>query len=152
MECLKATLPLLLVSTSLAAPLARRQLAGEGSAADSLLTDTDSGVGYGTENAEDKIADNISGITGHSSDAGQGGSGTSGSPPPPPPPHKRQLDKISKGAQAIGNAAGVGQVTEPVTTAGVNIDGEATSGAANAGAEIGSTEESTLESAGNAVP
>lgn len=41
----------------LAAPVP--QLAGEGSAANSILSSTDNGVGYGTENAEDKIAGNI---------------------------------------------------------------------------------------------
>jgi hypothetical protein len=46
----------------LAAPLP--QLAGEGSAADSILTDTDNGVGFGIENAEDNIADNIAQIKG----------------------------------------------------------------------------------------
>ena len=44
---IKALVTLMLVGTSLAAPLTRRQLAGEGAAADSLLTDTDNGVGYG---------------------------------------------------------------------------------------------------------
>lgn len=125
---------------------AKRQLAGEGAAADSILTDTDNGVGYGTENAEDNIADTISKLTGNSA----GGSG--GNPPPPPPPHKRQLDKIAKGAQAIGDAAGVGAETQPATDAAVSADGTLTSGAANAGAQVGSTEETTLENVGSSVP
>jgi hypothetical protein len=169
---IKALITLMLVGTSLAAPLTRRQLAGEGQAADSLLTDTDNGVvrtdfrskiyscwqmqqGYGSENAEDKIADNISSITGDSSGNTSGGGSGSSSPPPPPPPkggHKRQLDKTSKGLQAIGNSAGLGDETAPVTTAGEDIDGTLTGDAANAGAEIGSTEETTLENAGNDVP
>jgi hypothetical protein len=123
---IKALVTLMLVGTSLAAPLTRRQLAGEGSAADSLLTDTDNGVGYGSENAEDKIADNISSVTGDSAGNTSGG-GSSGSPPPPPPPppkggHKRQLDKTSAGLQAIGNSAGLGDETAPVTSAGESLE------------------------------
>ncbi|KPI36427.1 uncharacterized protein AB675_2949 [Cyphellophora attinorum] len=151
---IKALVTLMLVGTSLAAPLTRRQLAGEGAAADSLLTDTDNGVGYGTENAEDNIANTISSITGDSAGNTSGG-GSSGSPPPPPPPkggHKRQLDKVSAGLQAIGNSAGLGDATAPVTSAGESIDGTLTGDAANAGAELGSTEETTLENAGSSVP
>lgn len=129
----------------------RRQLAGEGAAADSILTDTDNGVGYGVENAEDNTANLITSVKGGSTTTG-GGSGSN--PPPPPPPHKfrRQGDKISNGLKAIGNAAGVGVVTDPVGNAGDSLDGTLTSGAANAGASIGSTEETTLENAGSAVP
>lgn len=153
MAPIKTLLTLLLVSSAIAAPLSKRQLAGEGQAADSILTDTDNGTGYGTENAEDKIADNISSVTGNSAGSQGGGGSSGGNPPPPPPPnHKRQLDKISKGAQSIGDAAGVGDETAPVTTAGEDVDGTLTGDAANAGAEIGSTEETTLENAGNDVP
>lgn len=126
-----------------AIPATRRQLAGEGAAADSILTDTDNGVGYGTENAEDNTANLISSTTGTSS---------GGSKKPPPPSRKRQLDKISNGAQAIGNAAGVGAETQPATSAGVSLDGTLTGDAANAGAQVGSTEETTLEQAGSSVP
>lgn len=41
----------------LAAPVP--QLAGEGAAANSILSSTDNGVGYGIENAENNIAGNI---------------------------------------------------------------------------------------------
>lgn len=119
-----------------------------GAAADSILTDTDNGVGYGIENAEDNIASNVASVTGGSA----GGSTGVAAPPPPPPKQRRQLDKIANGAQAIGNAAGAGSVTSPVTSAGDSVDGTLTSGAANAGAEFGATEESTLEGAGSAVP
>lgn len=131
----------------------RRQLAGEGAAADSILTDTDNGVGYGVENAEDNTANLITSVKGGSTTTGSG-SGSGSNPPPPPPPHKfrRQGDKISNGLKAIGNAAGVGAVTDPVGNAGDSADGTLTSGAANAGASIGSTEETTLENAGSAVP
>jgi hypothetical protein len=58
----KSILSLLLLSNlGLSAPvftysLSRRQLHGEGQAANSILTGTDNGVGYGTENAEDNTA------------------------------------------------------------------------------------------------
>lgn len=65
---------------------------------------------------------------------------------------RRQADKIANGAKAIGNAAGVSAVTEPVGDEGDSLDGALTDGAANAGAQVGSTEETTLENAGSAVP
>jgi len=96
-----------LLTTALAAPtpkLASRQLAGEGAAANSILSDTDNAIGYGTEDAEDNLANNIATITGHSAgNTGGGGSGSSGNPPPPPPggPHRPQRDKVAAGMQAI---------------------------------------------------
>jgi hypothetical protein len=129
-------------------PKSRRQLAGEGAAANSILSSTDNGVGYGIENAEDNIANLITSV--------KGGSTTGGSSAPPPPPpgpkSRRQADKIANGAKAIGNAAGVGVVTDPVGNAGDSLDGTLTSGAADAGASIGNTEETTLENIGSAVP
>lgn len=122
-----------------ATPKSRRQLAGEGAAADSILTDTDNGVGFGIENAEDNTANLITSTKG-------------GAAVPAVPKFRRQGDKISNGAKAIGNAAGVGAVTDPVGNEGDSLDGTLTSGAANAGASIGSTEETTLENAGSAVP
>jgi hypothetical protein len=68
------------------------------------------------------------------------------------PKARRQLDKISNGFGAIGQAAGVGAVTNPIQAAGDSIDGSTTAAGANAGAAIGSTEESTLEAVGSAVP
>ena len=65
---------------------------------------------------------------------------------------KRQLDKIANGSKNIGNAAGISVVTDPVGNAGDSLDGTLTSAAADAGAQIGSTEESTLEGVGKAVP
>jgi len=132
---------------------ARRQLAGEGAAADSILTDTDNGVGYGIEDALDNTANLITSLKGGST--GSTATGGSGSPPPPPPPgpkFRRQGDKISNGLGAVGNALGVGAVTNPIQSAGDNADGSLTSAAANAGASIGSAEESTLEGIGSAVP
>jgi hypothetical protein len=160
-----------------AASKSRRQLAGEGAAADSILTDTDNGtplkcsltyfvehctdlnfvlpgVGYGIEDALDNTANLITSVKGGSTGSTATG-GSSGSPPPPPPPgpkFRRQGDKISNGVGAVGNALGVGAVTNPVQAAGDNADGALTSAAANAGASIGSAEESTLEGIGSAVP
>jgi hypothetical protein len=123
----------------------RRQLAGEGQAADSVFTDTDNGVGYGIKNAEDNLAATLGG--------GATTTGGSSAPPPPPPPkEKRQLDKISNGFQDISNAAGSGSSTTGLTGALDTVDGDLTSGAANAGASVGGTEESTLKGLGNAVP
>lgn len=140
-------LALYLAAPTLSAPVEInvRQLAGTGAAANSILSSTDNGVGYGIENAEDNTANLISGT--------KGSTGTGGNPPPPPPPpHKRQLDKIANGAGAIANAAGAGAVGNPVVQVGDSVDGATTSGQADAGAKIGQTEESTLESVGSAVP
>ncbi|KAF3005198.1 hypothetical protein E8E13_010793 [Curvularia kusanoi] len=135
---------------SMATALPTPQLAGEGQAADSLFTDIDSGVGYGIEAAEDNIANSISGTKGAS--AGTGGSSSPPPPPPGPKPHRRQLDKVAHGEQAIADAAGVGSATQAATDAEVNADGELTSGAANAGATIGGALESTLIKVGQSVP
>jgi hypothetical protein len=138
-------------------PPSKRQLAGEGSALDSIVSDFDNASGYGTEDALDNTAQLITntknGQTGGTASSGgsTGGSGSS-SPPPPPPPHKRQLDKISAGVQAVGEALGVGSATAPATSAGESLDGTLTSDAANAGAQVGQTEESVLEGAGSSVP
>jgi len=133
---------------------ARRQLAGEGAAADSILSDTDNGVGYGIEDALDNTANLITSVKGGSTGSTATG-GSSGTAPPPPPPgrrFRRQGDKISNGVGAVGNALGVGAVTNPVQAAGDSADGSLTSAAANAGASIGSAEETTLEGIGSAVP
>ena len=115
----------------------RRQIAGEGSACDSVLTQTDNGVGYGVENAEDNTANTISTLT-------KGiGSGSK---------RRRQLDKISKGAGDVGDALGAGAIADPAAAAGESVDGTLTSDAANAGAEVGDTEASTLEQLGSDVP
>lgn len=68
------------------------------------------------------------------------------------PKVRRQADKIANGAKAIGSAAGVSAVTDPIENEGDSLDGALTDGAANAGAQIGSTEETTLENAGSSVP
>lgn len=81
-----------------------------------------------------------------------GSTGSTGSTPPPGPKFRRQGDKISNGVGAVGNALGVGAVTNPIQAAGDSADGTLTGDAANAGASIGSTEESTLEGIGSAVP
>ncbi|KAH7380126.1 hypothetical protein BKA66DRAFT_442445 [Pyrenochaeta sp. MPI-SDFR-AT-0127] len=136
----KAIISLVLATAVLAAPTP--QLAGEGAAANSIFSSTDNGVGYGIENAEDNIAGLISGLRGGANTPAAPGSGS----------RRRQLDKISNGAQAIGQALGVGSSTSGTTTVLDNVDGDLTSGAANLGAQIGQTEESTLEDLGKAVP
>jgi hypothetical protein len=115
-------------------PPHRRQLAGEGAAANSILSSTDNGIGFGVKNAEDNTAGLITKVR--------------DSVPKVP----RQADKIANGMKNIGNAAGVSALTDPVGNTGDSLDGTLTSGAANAGAQIGSTEESTLEGIGSAVP
>jgi hypothetical protein len=130
-------------------PPHKRQLAGEGQALDSLFTDVDNGVGYGTENAEDNLASDISSVTGKSGGSTAGGS-SGGSPPPPPPPKKRQANKICNGAGELTGSLGID--SGAAVTACDNADGELTDGAANAGSTVGSTIETTLESAGNVVP
>jgi hypothetical protein len=118
--------------------LRRRQLAGEGSAANSILSSTDNGVGYGIENAEDNTAALIT--------------SAKGSAPATPQKARRQADKIANGAAAVLNAAGANGAGNAVQSNGDSIDGALTSGAANVGASTGSAEESTLESVGSAVP
>lgn len=137
----KVLLATVLVSAAAAAPYP--QLHGEGVAADALFTDTDNGLGYGVENAENNVANTIkpgSAPTGNSA----GGS--------PPPPSKRQLDKWAAGAQNIANAGGVGGSTSGVTDQLKSVDGTLTDGAANAGTNAGGTEASTIEAIGQAVP
>ena len=142
MAPIKTLLITLFVADSIiAAPLRARQLAGEGAAANSVLSSTDNGVGYGVENAEDNTADLIRQL--------KGGAAT---PALPGARIKRQGDKIANGLANIIDAAGSPSTASVVKTAGDNIDGDLTSGAANAGADVGTMEESTLEDAGSAVP
>jgi hypothetical protein len=115
----------------------RRQLAGEGAAANSILSDTDNGIGYGIENAEDNTASLITSAKGSTSAS---------------PVTRRQLDKIANGAGAVLDAAGAPAAANVVTSNGDSVDGTLTSDAADAGASVGSAEESALESAGSAVP
>ena len=128
----KFLLATLFLTAVIAAPTP--QLAGEGQAADALFTDTDNGVGYGTENAEDNAASLITFLK-----AGA-------------PATRRQLDKISNGAQTVSNAVGAGGETSSTTEDLDDVDGTLTEGAANIGNDVGSTEEATLEEAGNGVP
>jgi hypothetical protein len=115
-------------------PPHRRQLAGEGAALNSIFSSTDNGIGFAVKAAEDNTADNISKLK--------------ASLPKTP----RQADKIANGLKDVGNAAGVSAVINPVGDLGDSLDGTLTSAAANAGAQIGSTEESTLISTGKAIP
>ena len=167
---------LLLGSNVFAAPLARRQLHGEGVAADALLTDTDNGVGYGTENAEDNLAALITntkpagtrrqlhgeGVAADAllTDTDNGvGYGTENAEDNlaalitnTKGSTKRQADKISKGAQAVSSALGTGAATQNPTDSIDTIDGATTDGAANIGTDTGTMEAATLEAAGSAVP
>lgn len=128
-------------------------MAGEGAACDSILSDTDNGVGYGIENAEDNTAALLGG-TSSGTTTSSGGSGGAAPPPPPPkgPKAKRQGDKIANGLANVLSAAHLGPVADIEKSVGDNADGELTSAAADAGAQIGSAEESTLEGAGKAIP
>jgi len=133
--------------------VSRRQLAGEGAACNSILSSTDNGVGYGVENAEDNTAALLGG-TSSGTTTTSGGSGGAAPPPPPPkgPKVKRQGDKIANGLANVLTAAKLGPVADIEKNVGDNADGELTSAAANAGAQIGSAEESTLEGIGKAIP
>lgn len=128
-------------------PGTKRQLHGEGVAADALLTDTDNGVGYGTENAEDNLASLIASARGQQAPAA-GGPGTRRRRGL----RARQMDKIVNGLGSIGQASGTTAVTDPVQSGGDAIDGDLTDGAANLGTEAGAMEEKTLEDAGSSVP
>jgi hypothetical protein len=150
----KTLVAFLLTLSTLTAALPTPQLAGEGAALNSIFSDTDNGVGYGIEGAEENLAGNIASVKGDSGAATGGATAGSGGnpPPPPPPPHRRQLDKVSNGFQAIGNAAGVGDSTKGTTSMLDEVDGTSTGGAADLGANVGKTEESTLISVGKSVP
>ena len=122
-----------LASTSLAAPILNgRQLAGTGAALDSIFTDTDNGVGYGTKNAEDNTAATISGTK--------------------PKTPKRQTDKVANGFGNLANAAGAGSVASVVVPLADDADGQTTSDQADLGAQAGSDVANTLENTGSAVP
>jgi hypothetical protein len=150
----KTLVALLLTLSTLTAALPTPQLAGEGAALNSIFSDTDNGVGYGVEAAEENLAGNIASVKGGTGAATGGATGGSGAnpPPPPAPPHKRQLDKVSNGFQAIGNAAGAGDSTKGTTNMLDEVDGATTGGAADLGATVGGTEESTLISIGKSIP
>jgi hypothetical protein len=152
------TLLAILLATSVAA-IPVPQLAGEGAAANSILSETDNAIGYGIEDAEDNIAANIvtlKGALGGATGGATGAAGGAAAPPPPPGrgrgPHRRQLDKISNGFQGISNAAGTGSATSALTNALNGLDGSLTGGAADAGAKIGSLEVDTLRKIGSSVP
>lgn len=150
------TIVAFLVLTAVGA-LPTPQLAGEGAAADSIFTDTDNGVGYSVKDAEENTAGLVTSIKGGSATTTTGGSGPgSGSPPPPPPPppknNRRQANKICDGFQDLSNAAGTGSATSAAMAQCDNVDGVLTDDAANGGATVGGTEESTLEGIGKAIP
>jgi hypothetical protein len=155
MPSLSKTLLIALLLTTSALALPTPQLAGEGAALNSVFSSTDNGIGYGTEAAEENLAGNIASILGGTTTTGGSAAPAPAGPPPPGgqgPKGRRQLDKISNGFQAVGNSAGVGDSTKGLTNALDNLDGDLTSGAANLGAQVGSTEENTLIDIGKAVP
>lgn len=138
----KLFLALFLSTTALSLPTP--QLHGEGEALDSIFTDTDNGLGYGIEDAEENIAANIASI--------RGGNAAGGTAAPPPPPTRRQLDKVANGLQAIGESLGQGKTTSGLTSSLESADGQLTDGAANIGADAGTLEEGLLIDTGKAVP
>lgn len=157
----KVLIVLAAIGVTFAAPVNQpRQLGGEGSASDSIISDTDNASGYAVENAADHIAELLGGHpTEPDEPNGLSGSGSSGGPPPPPPPKarmvkmtKRQGDKISDGAAAILDAAGLTGEAALVKTDGDAIDGQTTGDAALIGQQIGGDEEDVGERAGNLVP
>lgn len=99
----------------------------------SILSQTDDGIGNGIENAGEDTTTTIS------------------TAPKAAAAH-RQLDKISDGAQAISDAAGIGAATSTVITELDSIDGGSTGGAADLVAKIGDTEISALAGIGSAAP
>jgi len=126
------------ITSTLAAPVKMidsRQLAGEGNLFDSLFTDTDSGVGYGVENAENNLAQMLG-----------------GTPAPGPGTRKRQADKIANGASNLLNALHLTSEADLVKTDGDSVDGQLTDDATNIGAQFGGDEEDVLERVGNLVP
>ncbi|KAK6008873.1 hypothetical protein QM012_000776 [Aureobasidium pullulans] len=140
------------------------QIAGFGSACNSVLTDLDNASGYSTKNIEEGLGSDIKGANAKRQIAGFGsgcdsiltdldnasgyatknveegvGNDIKGAN------SKRQLNKISNGFGDLANDAGLSAVGNPVDSEGNTIDGDGTNGAAEVGAKIGSAEESTLE-------
>ncbi|OAK99646.1 hypothetical protein IQ06DRAFT_336306 [Phaeosphaeriaceae sp. SRC1lsM3a] len=154
MPSFSKTLIAILLASSTTLALPTPQLAGEGSALNSIVSDFDNASGYGVEDALDNIANNISQLKGQTGTAGNTGTGGSGNPPPPPPPPKerRQLDKWAAGIQAVSDAAGTGSSTSSLTDQLKSLDGTLTSGAAQAGEQIGETEVNVAEGIGKSVP
>ncbi|RGP65260.1 hypothetical protein FSPOR_7394 [Fusarium sporotrichioides] len=155
----KVLIILAAVGATFAAPVNKpRQLGGEGSAADSIIGDTDNASGYATENALVHLANLLGGdATEPDEPNGLGGSG-GGSPPPPPPKSrmvkmtKRQLDKVADGGAAVLNAVGLTGEADFLKTDGDAIDGQATSDGALIGQQVGGDEEDIGERVGNFVP
>ncbi|CEI62198.1 hypothetical protein FVEN_g10303 [Fusarium venenatum] len=159
----KVLIVLAAIGVTFAAPVNQpRQLGGEGSAADSIISDTDNASGYAVENAEDHIAELLGGHpTEPDEPNGLSGSGSGGGSPPPPLPGpkarmvkmtKRQGDKISNGGAAILNAVGLTGEADLVETDGDAIDGQTTGDAALIGQQVGGDEEDVGERVGNLVP
>lgn len=145
------------------------QIAGFGSACNSILTDLDNGSGYATKNIEEGVGNDIKGTNAKRQIAGVGSgcdsvltdldsasgfatknieegigndiaSAKGGAA-------KRQLNKISDGFGDLANDAGLSVVGNPVDKYGNIVDGDGTNGAAEVGADIGIAEESILEGA-----
>ncbi|KAM0233077.1 hypothetical protein ACHAP5_010544 [Fusarium lateritium] len=152
-QLIKLLVILAATGVTLGAPVMNpRQLAGEGNFFDSLFTDTDNGVGYGTENAEDNPAELLGGTASRTNGGTSGAGGANQPPPPPPKMVKRQGDKIANGAAADLTALGLTNEADLVKTDGGNIDGQLTDNATNIGAQFGGGEEDVLERVGNFVP
>lgn len=153
------------------------QIAGVGSACNSVLTDLDNASGYATKNIEEGVGNDIAGVKGANAKRQIAGVGSgcdsiltdfdnaSGyatknieegvgndiasakGTAAQPAPAKRQLNKISDGFGDLANDAGLSAVGNPVDAEGNVVDGDGTNGAAEVGADIGSAEESILEGA-----
>lgn len=129
------------------------QIGGEAQACYSILNNVDNGSGYGIEDAEDNLAQAISGKAPANSNAGN----TGGNAPAPAPPaanrrRRRQLNKVAPGFQNLADALNVGQAAEPVTTLMDNVDTAGTDDAAQLGEQIGEDEVDFAESIGSSVP
>ena len=148
------------------------QIAGFGSACNSVLTDLDNASGFATKNIEEGVGNDIAGVKGANAKRQIAGVGSgcdsvltdldnaSGFATKnieegvgndiasvKGAPSKRQLNKISDGFADLANDAGLSVVGNPVDKYGNIVDGDGTNGAAEVGADIGSAEESILEGA-----
>jgi hypothetical protein len=119
----------------------------EGNVIDGDGTNGAAEVGAKIGSAEESVLEGTTATVFNKGDnTGSGGNGGSAPPPPPPPPKvRRQLNKISDGFGDLANAAGLSAVGNPIDAEGNVVDGDGTNGAAQAGADVGSAEESTLE-------
>ncbi|KAH7304054.1 hypothetical protein B0I35DRAFT_445790 [Stachybotrys elegans] len=140
---------LMMVTPGLAAPASvdRRQIGGEAQLLYQTTNNIDNGVGFGSENLLNGVAEGIKpGSSNNTPEQGEWGDGSS--PPPQKKRLRRQANKTSVGVDSVANAVGqeaLGKSTEE----GLNqLDGTDTEGVGELGTTLGGMEEGNLSEGG----